>query len=203
MALINSPASGVGAPKASPQRHYETLSVSEICKMIPPSEDKAHLYLWVLNQHIDWGYEVARAWGFEPLQMLTWCKPGMGAGRFQCNSEQILVCRKGNRAGNPFAMTGGTWFQWPRGVHSEKPEEFYQLVERCSPGPYLEMFSRKTREGWAAFGNEVGKLNGGVTRDCRSCADCVVGEVCFCNLYQQNIPSEYIKDGCDLHKVII
>ena len=52
-------------------------------------------------------------------------------------------------------MTGGTHFKWPKGRHSEKPDEFFALVERCSPGPYLEMFSRKPRAGWHVFGNEV------------------------------------------------
>lgn len=68
----------------------------------------AHLWLWVLSQHIDWGYMVARAWGFEPLQTLTWCKPGLGVGRFQCNTEHVLLCRKGGRHGNPFGPTNGT-----------------------------------------------------------------------------------------------
>ena len=155
MAIINSPASGIGAPKASPQRHYSTMTVEEICSLNVLSADKAHLYLWCLPQHIDWGYQVARAWGFKPIQTLTWCKPGLGAGRFQCNTEHILVCRKGDRKDNAFQMTGGTWFKWARGKHSEKPEEFFNLVEKCSPGPYLELFSRKKREGWSVWGNEV------------------------------------------------
>ncbi len=155
MSIINSPATGIGAPKASPQRHYATMSLKDIEQLIVPSDAKSHLWLWVLNQHVDWGYCVARAWGFEPLQMLTWCKPGLGVGRFQCNSEQVLVCRKGNRQGNPFQATRGTWFNWPRGKHSEKPEEFYQLVEQVSPGPRLEMFARKPRYGWSVWGNEI------------------------------------------------
>lgn len=155
MAIVNSPASGIGAPKASPQRHYPTMSVEAIASLVVPSANKSHLWLWVLNQHIDWGYRVARAWGFEPLQMLTWCKPGLGVGRFQCNTEQVLICRKGNRQGNPFQKTGGTWFNWPRGKHSEKPEEFYRLVEQVSPGPHLEMFARKPRGKWSVWGNEV------------------------------------------------
>lgn len=155
MALINSPATGEGAPKASPQRHYNCLTVDEICGMPPEITSKAHLWLWVVSQHIDWGYLVARAWGFEPLQTITWAKPGLGVGRFQCNTEHVLVCRKGSRAGNAFGATNGTWFTWPRGKHSEKPEDFYRLVERCSPGPYLEMFARKQREGWVCIGEEI------------------------------------------------
>lgn len=109
----------------------------------------------MLNQHVDWGYRVARAWGFEPQQMLTWCKPGLGTGQFQCNSESVLVCRKGGPTGNAFGKTLGTWFEWQRGRHSEKPADFFGLVERCSPGPRLEMFAR-------AWGNEI-HAEGGVT----------------------------------------
>jgi len=142
--------------KARPQKHYDTLTVEQICKLQPLAAKQAHLYLWVLNQHVNWGYEVAEAWGFGVVQMLTWAKPGMGTGRFQCNTEQVLVCRKGSRHGNPFQATGGTWFNWKRGRHSAKPDAFYLLVEQCSPGPFLEMFARERRLGWDAWGNEVG-----------------------------------------------
>ena len=141
--------------KARPQKHYNTLTVEQIISMKPQAATQAHLWLWVLNQHVDWGYQVARSWGFEPQQMLTWCKPGLGVGRFQCNTESVLLCRKGSRHGNPFGPTGGTWFQWARGRHSAKPEDFYSLVERVSPGPYLEMFARRSRPGWAVFGDQV------------------------------------------------
>jgi N6-adenosine-specific RNA methylase IME4 len=141
--------------KARPQKHYKTMSLDEIVANAPENvAPQAHLYLWALNQHLDWGYEVARAWGFEPVQTITWAKPGLGAGRFQCNSEQIIVARKGSRHGNPFGRTGGTWFGWPRGRHSAKPEAFYDMVGRVSPGPYLEMYARENREGWTCIGDE-------------------------------------------------
>jgi len=144
-----------GAYRPGPQHFYPLMNVDDICRLVPPSAKQAHLWLWVINQHIDWGYQVARAWGFEPQQMITWCKPGYGTGQFQGNSEHVLVCRKGSPAGNAFGKTGGTHFKWPRGRHSEKPTEFFELVERVSPGPYLEMFARTERRGWERFGNEV------------------------------------------------
>lgn len=144
-----------GPYRAGPQRYYPVMRVDEIAKMRPPSAPKSHLWLWVLNQHVDWGYQVARAWGFEPQQMITWNKPGLGTGQFQCNTESILVCRKGGPVGNAFGKSGGTGFNWPRGRHSAKPAAFFELVERVSPGPYLEMFARERRPGWFAFGNEV------------------------------------------------
>lgn len=147
--------------KAGPQRFYDTLSVPEIIALKPRMAAQAHLYLWCLTAHVDWAYEVARAWDAEPITLLTWKKPGLGAGRFRCNTEHVLVARKGPRAGNPFGQGGrhaqatdGTLFEWPRGRHSAKPNEFFSLVERLSPAPRLEMFARAPRAGWAVFGNQ-------------------------------------------------
>jgi len=130
--------------------------VEKVVALCPETQPKAHLWLWVINQHVDWGYTVARAWGFEPQQMVTWRKPGLGTGQFQGNSESILVCRKGGPVGNAFGKTGGTCFDWSRAKqHSRKPDEMYALVERVSPGPYLEMFARRLRAGWATHGDQV------------------------------------------------
>lgn len=145
-----------GPYRAGPARYYPLMSVAEICAMVPKTAKRAHLWLWGINQHLDWAYEVARAWGFEPIQCVTWAKPGLGTGQFQCNSEQVLLCRKGGPVGNAFGRTRGTHFSWPRTRrHSEKPREFFDLVERVSPGPYLEMFARTRRDGWDSWGNEV------------------------------------------------
>ena len=148
-----------GPYRAGPQRYYSLMDVASIIALIPPTQPKAHLYLWVLNQHVDYGYAVARAWGFEPQQMITWVQPGPGTGRFQSNTESVLVCRKGGPSDNAFGHSRGTWFSWPRGRHSQKPDQFFTLIERMSPGPYLEMYSRKNRPGWDATGNQVGMLN--------------------------------------------
>ena len=150
-----------GAPKASPQRFYKTMSVPEIIATRPRLAKQSHLYLWCVVQHVDWAYEVARAWECEPIILLTWKKPGVGTGRFQCNTEHVLVARKGNRIGNPFGQggrhapaTNGTLFEWPRARHSEKPQAFFDIVERLSPAPRLEMYARAPREKWSVWGNE-------------------------------------------------
>lgn len=147
--------------KASPQHRYSTMSVEDI-ESLPVATiaaEQAHLYLWCLTPDADWGFRVARAWGFAPVTMLTWCKPGLGVGRFRCNTEHVVVARRGERSGNPFGFMGstgqatdGTWFQWPRGSHSEKPAAFFDIVERISPGPYIELFARQPRLGWDSWG---------------------------------------------------
>ncbi len=141
--------------RAGPQKYYDTLTLPKICELQPVTANKCHLWLWVLSQHVDWGYAVARAWGFEPQQMLTWAKPTLGTGQFQCNTEHVLMCRKGGPVDNAFGRTNGTWFEWPRRSHSEKPAEFFELVERVSQGPYLEMFARIRRANWKSWGDQV------------------------------------------------
>lgn len=139
-----------GDRKGYPQRFYPIMPLAAIKELDVPDSD--HLWLWCLSAHVDWGWETARAWGYEPIVTVTWCKPGLGVGRFQSNTEHVLLCRNGR---TPFGPTLGTWFSWPRGRHSQKPEAFYDLVERVSPGPYLELFARRQRLGWDTWGNEA------------------------------------------------
>lgn len=148
--------------KAGPQRFYTTLSLEQIIRLRPRFSPQAHLYIWTLAAHTDWGFQLARAWDALPITMLTWKKPGLGVGRFRCNTEHVVVARIGLRAGNPFGQGGrhaqateGTLFNWPRGGHSEKPDEFYELVERLSPAPRLDMYARRQREGWYVWGDQV------------------------------------------------
>ncbi len=149
--------------KGRPQGRYPVMPLPEIMALRPLVAESAHLYLWVVSNHVDWGYAVAREWGFQPVILWTWCKPGLGVGRFRCNTEHITVARRGSRhdasfgktADRHLAVTQGTWFGWPRGRHSEKPGAFFDLVEALSPLPRLEMFARTRRLGWDAWGNEV------------------------------------------------
>jgi len=39
--------------------------------------------------------------------------------------------------------------------HSRKPDELYDLIEACSPGPYLELFARYKRSGWDQWGDQL------------------------------------------------
>lgn len=148
--------------KARPQRDYPLMELADIMDLDIPAAPQCHLYLWAVAQHVDWAYEVASAWDFLPVILWTWRKAGLGVGRFQCNTEHVLVCRRGVRQGNPFGASGrngpatnGTSFDWPRGPASVKPQAFYDLVEQISPGPRLEMFARAPRDHWDVWGNEV------------------------------------------------
>jgi len=135
---------------------YPQMTVEEICALKVPAADDAHCYIWTINRYIEETYDVARAWGFEPSTMLYWLKQPMGlglGGAFVPCVEPILFCRRGKLAVK--RRCDRNWWGWPRGKHSQKPEEFQTVVESVSPGPYLEMFARRKRPGWSSWGNEV------------------------------------------------
>lgn len=136
---------------------YDTMSLDEI-KAMPVEkqvEDNAHIYLWITNRSLYKGFALLEAWGFRYITTLTWCKPHFGMGNyFRGQTEHVLF---GVRGSLPLLRRDrGTWFMADRnGQHSAKPAEFYQLVEECSPGPWLEVFARGSRPGWVQWGAEA------------------------------------------------
>jgi N6-adenosine-specific RNA methylase IME4 len=137
---------------------YPTMSVREIAAL-PVGElaaTDAHLYLWTINAYLDSAYTVARAWGFAPSTMLVWCKNPKGrglGGTFSTATEYVLFARRGSLAA--LGRVDRNWWLWQRGAHSAKPEAFMDIVESVSPGPYLELFSRRARFGWDTYGDEA------------------------------------------------
>lgn len=137
---------------------YETMPIDELSKL--PVGERAdvdcHLYVWITNRSLPKGFALIEAWGFRYITCLTWCKPSFGMGNyFRGQTEQVLFAVRGSQ---PLKRKDvGTWFAAPRGAggHSSKPAWFYDLVQSCSPGPYLEMFARETRPGWSAWGAEL------------------------------------------------
>ena len=141
--------------RAKPE--YSTMSFDELMDF--PIANKAaencHIYLWITNRSLPKGFELLNKWGFRYITALTWCKPSFGMGNyFRGSTEHILFGIKGSL--ELLRKNVGTWFEAPRGSkHSEKPKEFYTLVESCSPGPWLEVFARKERPGWVTWGGEL------------------------------------------------
>lgn len=143
---------------------YGTMTNADIAAL-PVAEsaaENAHLYMWVTNprlfaeSHDACGpYEIVKAWGFEYKTMLTWVKkPGLGIGYyFRGDTEHVLFATRG-RAPIPANLRESNVFSAPRRGHSAKPECFYDLVERVSSGPFLELFARRARFGWDYWGNQ-------------------------------------------------
>ena len=137
---------------------YPTMSVADIAGL-PVRELMAadsHCFIWTINKYIEETYDIARAWGFEPSTMLYWLKTPMGiglGGTFSLCVEPVLFARRGTLTAK--RRFDRNWWNWPRGRHSAKPEDFQTMVESVSHGPFLEMFARRPRDGWTVFGNEI------------------------------------------------
>lgn len=154
------------AQGASLPLKYSTMTVEQIAAL-PVAElahpDGAHLYLWATNGFLEHAWAVIRAWGFRYSTTHTWCKRPMGGGlggAYGISSEYFIYARRGQLA--PLRRHAGTWHQWKRPydergkpMHSAKPSEFFDLVETVSPGPRLELFARRTRPGWDAWGDQA------------------------------------------------
>lgn len=137
---------------------YDTLSVAEIAAL--PVADlaapDAHLYLWTTNTHLPAAFAVAEAWGFKYSTLLVWVKTPRGFAGFPTYNvctEYVLFCRRGSLQAK--SRVERNWWEWRRRQHSAKPEHFLDMVEAVSPGPYLEMFSRRHRLGWDVWGDQV------------------------------------------------
>lgn len=143
--------------RGKPERHYPTMPTDDICAL-PVSDiatKDAHLWVWGVNRLMEDAYRVVRAWGFTPMSLLTWCKRGPGMGYYLRNNTEHCIFATRGRPMVPNTKLMSSWFEWPRLRHSQKPDQFFQAVETVSPGPYLEMFARRTRPDWTAWGNDV------------------------------------------------
>jgi len=162
------------APEHQRLLRYPTMDLEDICE-IPVSQVSAansHLYLWVPNALLAEGLQVMRAWGFKYKSNLVWYKvrkdggpDGRGVGFYFRNvTELVLFGVRGHmRTLAPGRRQTNIMVSQKR-EHSRKPDEIYDIVESCSPGPYLELFARFRRTGWDQWGNEDVETNSLVGR---------------------------------------
>lgn len=157
---------GKVAPEHKRLNRYDTMGLDEI-KAMPISEiadKKCHLYLWVPNALLPDGLEVMKAWGFEYKGNIVWEKvrkdggpDGRGVGFYFRNVTELLlfgVRGTPNRTLDP-ARSQVNLIRTQKREHSRKPDEIIPIIERCSPGPFIELFARGNRGGWAMWGNQA------------------------------------------------
>jgi N6-adenosine-specific RNA methylase IME4 len=144
---------------------YGAMTIDDIqdLKVTSLLKREGYLFMWTTNKYLGPAFDILSAWGLTYRQTLTWCKPEVGGlgGMFGTNTEFILVGQKIKPGTNAHgARTKGkrlptSWFEWPRREHSQKPEEFYDILEQVAPPPYADVFARRMRLGWKSFGDEV------------------------------------------------
>ena len=156
---------GKMAPEHRRLNRYETMQLDDI-KRMPVAAHAAsacHLYMWCPNALLKEGLEVMEAWGFKYKTNLVWYKvrkdggpDGRGVGFYFRNvTELILFGLRGSMRTLGPGRRQVNVISTRKREHSRKPSETYELIERCSPGPYLEIFAREKADGWVSWGNEV------------------------------------------------
>jgi len=156
---------GKVAPEHKRLARYTTLRLRDIVE-IPvhlAAKDESHLYLWVPNALLREGMEVMQAWGFTYKTNLIWHKvrkdggpDGRGVGfYFRNTTEVILFGVRGGLRTLPPGRKQVNIIRTRKREHSRKPDEQYEIIEACSPGPYLELFARGTRKNWSTWGDQT------------------------------------------------
>jgi N6-adenosine-specific RNA methylase IME4 len=157
---------GKVAPEHRRLSRYATMSLDEI-SALPVSDvaaDTSHLYLWVPNALLPEGLAVMAAWGFRYKSNIVWHKvrkdggpDGRGVGFYFRNVTELMLF--GVRGKNARTLDPGrtqvNFLATRKREHSRKPDEQYDIIESCSPGPYLEMFARGERKNWTVWGNQA------------------------------------------------
>ena len=157
---------GKMAPEHRRLSRYSTMTLPEIAALPVRTivSEPAHLYLWVPNALLPQGLSVMAAWGFEYKSVIVWHKirkdggsDGRGVGFYFRNvTESILF---GVRGKNARTLAAGrrqvNLLATRKREHSRKPDEQYDIIEACSPGPFLELFARGQRPGWTVWGDQA------------------------------------------------
>jgi len=155
---------GKMAPEHRRLLRYPTMDLQEIMDL-PISRlaaAKSHCYLWVPNALLQEGLQVMKSWGFTYKCNLVWYKirkdggpDGRGVGFYFRNvTELVLFGVRGSMRTLQPGRTQVNILSTRKREHSRKPDEIYDLIENCSPGPYIELFARFQRQGWDQWGNE-------------------------------------------------
>ena len=157
---------GKMAPEHRRLSRYGTMDLDGI-KALPvegAAAEMAHLYLWVPNALLPEGLAVMAAWGFAYKSNIVWHKirkdggsDGRGVGFYFRNVTELLLfgVRGKNARTGPAGRRQVNLLPTRKREHSRKPDEMYDIIEACSPGPRLELFARGKRKGWAGWGDEA------------------------------------------------
>jgi N6-adenosine-specific RNA methylase IME4 len=154
------------APEHRRLSRYGTMTLEDIAKL-PVSdfaEPMAHLYLWCPNALLPEGLAVMKAWGFNYKSNIVWHKvrkdggsDGRGVGFYFRNVTELILF--GVRGKNARTLAPGrrqvNLIGTRKREHSRKPDEQYEIIEACSPGPYIELFARGKREDWTVWGDQA------------------------------------------------
>lgn len=140
------------------EKHYGTMPLDEIAALPIEriAEKNAVLFLWTTNPLIFDSKQIFEAWGFTYKSMFIWDKVKTGMGHYNSvRHEMLLICTRGSCTPDTPRMFDSVQSIERSSNHSEKPQEFREIIETLYAGEKIELFARVKREGWDVWGNEV------------------------------------------------
>lgn len=145
--VFNPDTKGIGA-------RYSQMSFAQLAALEIPATDDCVFWLWTTNAFMHDAYHLLEVWDFEPKTILTWFKGKKGFAYWLFGeTEHCLLAKRGSPVINHTGQSTALFVE--KKAHSQKPDEFFELVEEFCPGRKLEMFARKERPNWSVWGNEV------------------------------------------------
>jgi N6-adenosine-specific RNA methylase IME4 len=152
-------------------KHYQTMALGELMAMPVNAlaADDCVLLMWgTWPKLAEACLPLMAAWGFEYVTGFPWVKiigfpkidlfddlrirPAFGTGYWiRGATEPILIGRRG-KASPPDRDWAGILCE--RMQHSRKPERLHHYA-MSMPGPYLELFARRSYPGFDIWGNQV------------------------------------------------
>lgn len=152
---------GGGRIRRGADRHYPVLKTKEMPNVIRdgelwrPAED-CHLWMWATNNYLKDALWLMEQLDFRYVTNAVWVKQRKGLGQYMRGQHELLLFGvRGKSMVPPTDCRPPTVIHADRTQHSHKPDEFYDLVETVSNGPYLEVFARRGRPGWHSWGNQI------------------------------------------------
>jgi N6-adenosine-specific RNA methylase IME4/ParB-like chromosome segregation protein Spo0J len=148
--------SGAGTTGATD--HYPTMPLKDICALPVKdiTDDNAVLFLWVTSPLLEDCFSVIKAWGFKYKASFVWDKIKHNMGHYNSvRHELLLICTKGSCVPDNAKLFDSVQ-SIERGEHSEKPEEFRDIINTLyDSGKKLELFARKQSDNWDTWGFEA------------------------------------------------
>lgn len=163
------------APHRTEDAPYSVMTLDEL-KELPVGQlakKDCVLIMWIIGSHLKQAIQLGESWGFEfKSDCLTWVKIGkhdpsvrpITMGKWTRKQvEMALIFSKGKpkRIGKGVRqlIEADEIIYEPRREHSRKPDCQYERIEALVEGPFIELFARHHRDGWASWGNETVKFD--------------------------------------------
>lgn len=145
--------------------HYPSMTLDEMAE-IPVRDmcaDECVLYMWTTGPNLDMAIELGRRWGFEYKQVaFVWDKVNPVCGNYtitQCEFVLVFRPRRG-RLPKRSKTNARQHFSEKKRQHSRKPEYVQDMLDAMYADTHkIELFARRSRDGWDVWGNETDKFD--------------------------------------------